>query len=98
MMYFKGCQLQDANIQLLQRLTMKDSGPKWAWLQLGLQYLDHGDALQAIKAFQRVIRADPNDRYNQRYKQLYIIIMLSNGYPIKMHEYKKFRGEKYSSY
>ncbi|XP_076666461.1 superkiller complex protein 3 isoform X1 [Andrena cerasifolii] len=52
---------QDANIQLLQRLTMKDSGPKWAWLQLGLQYLDHGDALQAIKAFQRVIRADPND-------------------------------------
>ncbi|XP_076666464.1 superkiller complex protein 3 isoform X3 [Andrena cerasifolii] len=53
---------QDANIQLLQRLTMKDSGPKWAWLQLGLQYLDHGDALQAIKAFQRVIRADPNDR------------------------------------
>ncbi|KZC12335.1 PREDICTED: tetratricopeptide repeat protein 37 [Dufourea novaeangliae] len=54
----------DANTQLLERLTMSDGGPKWAWLQLGRQYLDQGDALQAIKAFQRVIRADPNDNYN----------------------------------
>ncbi|XP_003703191.3 superkiller complex protein 3 [Megachile rotundata] len=54
---------QDANIQLLQKLTVRDSGPKWAWLQLGLQYLDQGDATQAIKAFQHVIRADPYDKH-----------------------------------
>ncbi|KOC60086.1 Tetratricopeptide repeat protein 37 [Habropoda laboriosa] len=53
---------QDANIELLQSLTIQDSGPKWAWLQLGLQYLDQGDGMQAIKAFQHVIRADPNDK------------------------------------
>lgn len=40
------------------------TGAKWAWLQLGLQYLDQGDAGQAIKALQHVIRADPNDKYN----------------------------------
>nr|XP_031849957.1 tetratricopeptide repeat protein 37 [Nomia melanderi] len=54
----------DANKQLLQQLTMKGSGPKWAWFQLGKQYLDQEDAEQAIKAFQRVIRADPNDTHN----------------------------------
>lgn len=43
-------------------LTAQDSGPRWAWLQLGLQYLDQGNAEQAIKAFQYVIRADPSDR------------------------------------
>ncbi|XP_076474936.1 tetratricopeptide repeat protein 37 isoform X2 [Bombus vancouverensis nearcticus] len=53
---------QDANIKLLQMLTAQDSGPRWAWLQLGLQYLDQGNAEQAIKAFQHVIRADPSDR------------------------------------
>ncbi|XP_076163728.1 superkiller complex protein 3 isoform X2 [Ptiloglossa arizonensis] len=58
---------QDANIQFLQKLTVKDSGPKWAWMQLGLQYLDQGDALQAIKAFQRVIRVDPNNNHNWEY-------------------------------
>lgn len=68
--YVNKYHLQDANIQLLQKLTIKDGGPKWAWLQLGLQYLDHEDALQAIKAFQRAIRADPNDRYEYRYEQL----------------------------
>ncbi|CAL7935450.1 unnamed protein product [Xylocopa violacea] len=54
---------QDANMKLLQTLTTQDNGPKWAWLQLGLQYLDQGNAVQAIKAFQHVIRADPNDNY-----------------------------------
>ncbi|XP_076761595.1 superkiller complex protein 3 isoform X2 [Xylocopa sonorina] len=54
---------QDANMKLLQTLTTQDNGPKWAWLQLGLQYLDQGNANQAIKAFQHVIRADPNDNY-----------------------------------
>ncbi|XP_029662452.1 tetratricopeptide repeat protein 37 [Formica exsecta] len=55
----------DANIQLLQRVTMQQAtGVKWAWLQLGLQYLDQGDAGQAIKALQHVIRADPNDNHS----------------------------------
>lgn len=54
---------QDANIKLLQTLTAQDRGPKWAWLQLGLQYLDQDNAVQAIKAFQHVIRADPNDNH-----------------------------------
>ncbi|XP_033324509.2 superkiller complex protein 3 [Megalopta genalis] len=53
-----------ANIQLLESLTEKESGPKWAWFQLGKQYLDQEDGLQAIKAFQRVIRADPNNSQN----------------------------------
>lgn len=54
---------QDANIKLLQVLTVQGSGPRWAWLQLGLQYLDQGNAEQAIKAFQHVIRVDPNDSH-----------------------------------
>ncbi|XP_070156887.1 superkiller complex protein 3 [Polyergus mexicanus] len=55
----------DANIQLLQRVTMQQpTGAKWAWLQLGLQYLDQGDVGQAIKALQHVIRTDPNDNHS----------------------------------
>ncbi|XP_011878141.1 PREDICTED: tetratricopeptide repeat protein 37 [Vollenhovia emeryi] len=54
----------NANIQLLQRVTMQGTGPKWAWLQLGLHYLDQGDAGQAITALQHVIRADPNDNHS----------------------------------
>ncbi|KAG7189428.1 hypothetical protein KM043_017131 [Ampulex compressa] len=55
---------EDANMQLLQKLTMQESGPKWAWLQLGLQYLDQEDNEQAIQALQRVIRSDPNDSHS----------------------------------
>lgn len=51
-------------MQLLQRITVQGTGPKWAWLQLGLHHLDQGDAGQAIKALQHVIRADPNDKYD----------------------------------
>ncbi|GAB1861709.1 Tetratricopeptide repeat protein 37 [Camponotus japonicus] len=55
----------DANIHLLQRVTMQQGiGAKWAWLQLGLQHLDQGDATEAIKALQHVIRADPNDNHS----------------------------------
>ncbi|KAL6256063.1 hypothetical protein P5V15_013299 [Pogonomyrmex californicus] len=54
----------DANVQLLQRVTTQGTGPKWAWLQLGLHYLDQGDAGQAITALQHVIRADPNDNHS----------------------------------
>ncbi|EZA59238.1 Tetratricopeptide repeat protein [Ooceraea biroi] len=54
----------EANMQLLQRVTMQSTGPKWAWLQLGLHHLDQGDAGQAIKALQHVIRTDPNDNHS----------------------------------
>ncbi|XP_043502031.1 tetratricopeptide repeat protein 37 [Polistes fuscatus] len=52
-----------ANIELLQKLTAYSNGPKWAWLQLGLYYLDRGNANEAIKALQHVIRADPTDNH-----------------------------------
>ncbi|KAL0112836.1 hypothetical protein PUN28_012243 [Cardiocondyla obscurior] len=54
----------DANIQLLQKITTQSTGPRWAWLQLGLHYLDQCDAGQAITALQHVIRADPNDNHS----------------------------------
>ncbi|XP_077270060.1 superkiller complex protein 3 isoform X1 [Temnothorax americanus] len=53
-----------ANIRLLHRVTKQGTGPRWAWLQLGLHYLDEGDAGQAITALQHVIRADPNDNHS----------------------------------
>ncbi|KAI4499739.1 hypothetical protein M0802_004995 [Mischocyttarus mexicanus] len=52
-----------ANVELLQKLTAYSNGPKWAWLQLGLYYLDRGNANEAIKALQHVIRADPTDNH-----------------------------------
>jgi len=52
---------------------MQGTGPRWAWLQLGLHYLDQGDAEQAITALQHVIRADPNDKYNFLLYYYYII-------------------------
>ncbi|XP_066601814.1 superkiller complex protein 3 [Prorops nasuta] len=54
----------EANIQLLKRFTVQNNGPKWAWLQLGLQSLEHGDVISAIKSLQTVIRSDPNDNYS----------------------------------
>lgn len=48
---------------MLLRVTTADGGgPKWAWLQLGLQQLDQGEVSQAIKSLRYVIRADPNDK------------------------------------
>lgn len=49
---------------------MNGSGPKWAWFQLGKQYLDQQDGEEAIKAFQRVIRADPNSTYDLFFYQI----------------------------
>lgn len=50
-------------MQMLQRVTTQEGGgPKWAWLQLGLQQLDQGKIEQAIKSLRYVIRADPNDK------------------------------------
>ncbi|XP_015109958.1 tetratricopeptide repeat protein 37 isoform X2 [Diachasma alloeum] len=54
----------EANMQMLQRVTtVEGGGPKWAWLQLGLQQLDEGEIAQAIKSLRYVIRADPNDNH-----------------------------------
>ncbi|CAD6233381.1 GSCOCG00007165001-RA-CDS [Cotesia congregata] len=54
----------EANMQMLQRVTTEEGGgPKWAWLQLGLQQLDQGKIEQAIKSLRYVIRADPNDNH-----------------------------------
>ncbi|XP_057320439.1 SKI3 subunit of superkiller complex protein [Microplitis mediator] len=54
----------EANMQMLQRVTtVEGGGPKWAWLQLGLQQLDQGKIEQAIKSLRYVIRADPNDNH-----------------------------------
>ncbi|KAK2577968.1 hypothetical protein KPH14_011630 [Odynerus spinipes] len=53
----------EANMQLLRKITTCGNGPKWAWLQLGLYYLDREDVAQAIKALQHVIRADPSDNH-----------------------------------
>ncbi|XP_046485173.1 superkiller complex protein 3 isoform X3 [Neodiprion pinetum] len=52
----------EANMQLLQRVTMYGGGPKWAWLQLGLHYLDQGEPEQAINSLRNVIRSNPNDK------------------------------------
>lgn len=54
----------EANIQMLQRVTTVDGGgPKWAWLQLGLQQLDQREISSAIKSLRYVIRADPNNNH-----------------------------------
>lgn len=50
-------------MKMLQRVTTAEGGgPKWAWLQLGLQQLDQNEIAQAIKSLRYVIRADPNDK------------------------------------
>ncbi|XP_015592231.1 tetratricopeptide repeat protein 37 [Cephus cinctus] len=55
----------EANMQLLQQVTTAHgSGPKWAWLQLGLQYLEQDYPTQAINALRTVIRADPIDNHS----------------------------------
>ncbi|KAF7996121.1 hypothetical protein HCN44_010377 [Aphidius gifuensis] len=54
----------ESNIQMLQRVTTVDGGgPKWAWLQLGLQQLDQREISLAIKSLRFVIRADPNNNH-----------------------------------
>ncbi|XP_046745121.1 tetratricopeptide repeat protein 37 isoform X2 [Diprion similis] len=52
----------EANMQLLQRVTMYGGGPKWAWLQLGLHYLDQGKPEQTINSLRNVVRSNPNDK------------------------------------
>jgi len=60
-------------------------GAKWAWLQLGLQHLDQGDATEAIKALQHVIRADPNDKYNNHTLSFHPITECSDIFITNLH-------------
>ncbi|XP_063995924.1 superkiller complex protein 3 [Diachasmimorpha longicaudata] len=54
----------EANMQMLKRMTSaKDGGPKWAWLQLGLQQLDEGETREAINSLRYVIKVDLTDNH-----------------------------------
>ncbi|XP_015173707.1 PREDICTED: tetratricopeptide repeat protein 37 [Polistes dominula] len=88
-----------ANIELLQKLTAYSNGPKWAWLQLGLYYLDRGNANEAIKALQHVIRADPTD--NHGWESLADAYLARGAYRSAIKSYQRaldlFPGSLYSS-
>ncbi|XP_011495670.1 PREDICTED: tetratricopeptide repeat protein 37 [Ceratosolen solmsi marchali] len=51
----------EENIQFLTQLTNQGKGPKWALLQLGLQYLDQQDAIKAVSILRNAVKIDPTD-------------------------------------
>ncbi|KAL7288696.1 hypothetical protein TKK_0017421 [Trichogramma kaykai] len=51
----------DENIQFLQQLTSSGKGPKWALIQLGLQFLDKNEPNEAVSAFRNAVKTDPSD-------------------------------------
>ncbi|KAJ8681556.1 hypothetical protein QAD02_017348 [Eretmocerus hayati] len=51
----------DANSQFLNQLTSQGKGPKWAFLQLGLQNLDQGNATEAVPILRNAVKTDPTD-------------------------------------
>lgn len=55
---------QDANIALLKSITGKNfnSKNKWAWIQLGLNYLEQEDYDHAIDTLRFIVRNDVNNR------------------------------------
>ncbi|KAB0804312.1 hypothetical protein PPYR_01282 [Photinus pyralis] len=55
----------DANATLLQNLTGSalNTENKWAWLQLGLNFLEQEDYTNATDTLRCVVRANPNDSY-----------------------------------
>lgn len=57
-------QSSDENLELLQKLTSQGNGPKWAWLQLGLQLLERNDVSQSIQALRSAIKIDPSDNHS----------------------------------
>ncbi|XP_067002861.1 tetratricopeptide repeat protein 37 [Anabrus simplex] len=55
----------ELNVQLLSYVTQK-YGPiaaKWAWLRLGLHYIEQGNHQEAINSLRAAIRGDPNDSH-----------------------------------
>ena len=55
--------LQEANIQLLQRVTREGGRAScgWAWLRLGLHHLALQNHHPAIQAFQCALTINPDD-------------------------------------
>ncbi|KAF5308184.1 hypothetical protein FQR65_LT06364 [Abscondita terminalis] len=55
----------DANVTILQNLTngVLNSENRWAWLQLGLNFLEQEDYVKATDTLRFVVRANPNDSY-----------------------------------
>ncbi|XP_058800397.1 tetratricopeptide repeat protein 37 [Phymastichus coffea] len=51
----------EANIKFLNDLTSQSRGPKWAFLQLGLQHLDNDNISEAISILRNATKIDPND-------------------------------------
>ncbi|NP_001153421.1 tetratricopeptide repeat domain 37 isoform X1 [Nasonia vitripennis] len=51
----------EENLKLLTQLTNQGRGPKWALLQLGLQYLDQGNSSEAVAILRNAVKADPID-------------------------------------
>ena len=49
-------------MQFLNQLTNQGRGPKWALIQLGLQYLDLGNTAEAVSVLRNAVKADPTDR------------------------------------
>ncbi|KAK4885213.1 hypothetical protein RN001_001484 [Aquatica leii] len=55
----------DANVTILQNLTngVLNSDNKWAWLQLGLNFLEQEDYSNATDTLRFVVRANPTDSH-----------------------------------
>lgn len=64
--------MQEANLEFLNHLTSQSRGPKWAFLQLGLQHLDNGHVIEAVSILRNAIKIDPNDRF---LKMLFLLLL-----------------------
>ncbi|XP_014670150.1 PREDICTED: tetratricopeptide repeat protein 37-like isoform X2 [Priapulus caudatus] len=53
----------EANLNLLKAVTgnLSPVNCKWAWLRLGLAYLDTGNSTAAVTSFQAALRTNPTD-------------------------------------
>ncbi|XP_014213900.1 tetratricopeptide repeat protein 37-like [Copidosoma floridanum] len=51
----------EANFEFLTQLTSNSRGPKWALIQLGLQYLDCNNPSQAVSTLRNAVKLDPSD-------------------------------------
>lgn len=54
-----------AAIDVLQRATQADSDSEWAWGLLGRAYYQAQDLRGALRAFQQVLRINPDDTYSR---------------------------------
>lgn len=49
------------NIQMLKDLTAKEPGNRNAWVQLGHNYFDSNQPMEAIQAYDKALELNPND-------------------------------------